>query len=261
MTESISFKAGGYRYLPAVFQYSAGVAAEPGYVLEQARFLKHLPLSEACRAVEKHLKRLGRPSTAFAHCELRTPEQFDDRGFIDFNREYVKTLEDWGIYLPERKSVDGTMLAAINPVARTNVCPQYFKPDSVAMFAFTYTLPADSGMRSFMLSGGGEARKGSESYRERIAAFGDTSATGLRTKLDVVIAEMSERLQLLGFGWTDVTTAQLYSVQDMGALVVDVLAKNGHMPGGITWHCARPPVTGLEVEMDLRGAVRQVFIF
>ncbi|MDB5852108.1 MAG: cnbZ [Herminiimonas sp.] len=260
MTESIAFKAGGYRYLPAVFQYSAGVAAEPGYVLEQARFVKPMPLAEAYRAVEKHLKNLGRPSTAFAHCELRTPQQFNDQGFIDFNREYVKTLEDWGIYQPEGKTADGTLRAAINPVARTNVCPQYFKPDAMAMFAFTYTMPSDSGISSFMLSGGGEARKGSESYRERIAAFGDTSASGLRTKLDVVLREMSERLQSLGFGWDDVTTAQLYSVQDMGALVGEVLAKNGHIPGGVTWHYARPPVTGLEVEMDLRGAVRQIFI-
>ena len=260
MTKSIVFKAGDYRYLPAVFQYSAGVAAEPGYVLEQARFLKPLPLSEAYRAVEKHLERLGRPSTAFAHCELRTPQQFDDQGFIEFNREYVKTLENWGIYQPEGKTAEGTPLAAINPVARTNVCPQYFKPNAMAMFAFTYTLPTDSGMRSFMLSGGGEARQGSEPYRERIAAFGDTSAAGLRTKLDVVLREMSERLRSLGFGWDDVTTAHLYSVQDMGALVGEVLAKHGHIPGGITWHCARPPVSGLEVEMDLRGAVRQIFI-
>jgi hypothetical protein len=260
MTESIGFAAGGYRYLPAVFQYSAGVAAEPGYVLEQARFMQPMRLAEAYRAVEKHLKNLGRPSTAFAHCELRTPQQFNDQGFIDFNREYVKTLEDWGLYQPESKTANGARLAAINPVARTNVCPQYFKPDAMAMFAFTYTMPSDSGMRSFMLSGGGEARKGSEPYRERIAAFGDTSPAGLRSKLDVVLHEMSERLQSLGFGWDDVTTAQLYSVQDMGALVGEVLAKNGHIPGGVTWHYARPPVTGLEVEMDLRGAVRQIFI-
>jgi hypothetical protein len=203
MTGSIAFKAGGYRYLPAVFQYSAGVAAEPGYLLEQARFVKPMPLAEAFHAVEKHLKNLGRPSTAFAHCELRTPQQFNDQGFIDFNREYVKTLENWGIYQPEGKS---------------------------------------------------------ESYHERIAAFGDTSPAGLRIKLDVVLREMGERLQALGFGWDDVTTAQLYSVQDMGGLVGEVLARNGHIPGGVTWHYARPPVTGLEVEMDLRGAVRQIFI-
>ena len=33
------FEPGGYRYIPAVFQYSSGVAAEPGYVLERARFI------------------------------------------------------------------------------------------------------------------------------------------------------------------------------------------------------------------------------
>jgi len=38
------FKDGGYRYLPSVFQYSAGVAAEPGFQLMQARFRSPLPI-------------------------------------------------------------------------------------------------------------------------------------------------------------------------------------------------------------------------
>ena len=32
------FQAGGYRYIKAVFQYSGGVAAEPGYEIERAAF-------------------------------------------------------------------------------------------------------------------------------------------------------------------------------------------------------------------------------
>ena len=57
-----------------------------------------------------YLKALGRPSTAFAACELRSAAPFTEQGFHDFNREYVKTLARWGIYKDE-----------INPVARTNV--------------------------------------------------------------------------------------------------------------------------------------------
>ncbi len=256
MYKAALFEPGGYRYLPAVFQYSAGVAAEPGYVLEQARFLKPRPLFAAYRAVEQHLKSLGRPTTAFAHCELRTPQQFDDQGFIEFNRDYVKTLESWGIYQPGNLPQTG----AVNPVARTNVCPEFHKPRDMTMYAFTYTVLADSSMRSFMLSGGGEARKGPESYRERIVAYGDTSAAGLRDKLELVVSEMADRLQGLGFEWDDVTNAQVYSVQDIGGLVGDVLARPDRIPGSVTWHFARPPVIGLDVEMDLRGAVRQVFI-
>jgi hypothetical protein len=32
------------------------------------------------------------------------------------------------------------------------------------------------------------------------------------------------------------------------------------MRTGLNWHFARPPVMGLDFEMDLRGAVNQVYI-
>jgi hypothetical protein len=32
------------------------------------------------------------------------------------------------------------------------------------------------------------------------------------------------------------------------------------MPGGLTWHHARPPVVGLEYEMDVRGAAREIVL-
>ena len=41
------FEPGGYRYIKAVFQYSGGVAAQPGYEIERVRFMKPLPLRDA----------------------------------------------------------------------------------------------------------------------------------------------------------------------------------------------------------------------
>lgn len=38
MSEVRSFEPGGYRYIRGPFQYSAGVAAEPGVTLERVRF-------------------------------------------------------------------------------------------------------------------------------------------------------------------------------------------------------------------------------
>ena len=93
MSGTAIFAAGSYRYIPAVFQYSAGVAAQDGYELERARFMAPVPLAEAFAKVEAHLKAIGRPTTAFAQCELRSPAPFNDQGFIDFNRQYVQTLE------------------------------------------------------------------------------------------------------------------------------------------------------------------------
>jgi hypothetical protein len=250
MTDTVVFTPGGYRYIPAVFQYSSGVAAEEGFELERARFLRPVPLSEAFAAVETHLAAVGRPTTAFAQCELRSPTPFDDQGFIDFNKQYVATLERWGIYK------DG-----VNPVARTNVCPMYNEPSTPSMLAFTYTVPvAKPRRRTFMLAGGGDARGGSGSYRERIVRYGDTSPEGLREKVAFVIAEMERRLQALGFGWRDAVSTQLYTVQNIGHLIGEELAKPGAGEGGLVWYYARPPVIGLDYEMDVRGVARELIL-
>jgi hypothetical protein len=250
MTGTVVFQPGGYRYIPAVFQYSGGVAAEPGFEIERARFFRPLPMAQAFAAVEAHLQALGRPSTAFAQCELRSPAPFTDQGFIDFNRQYVTTLERWGIYKDD-----------INPVARTNVCPMYDKPAEPSMLAFSYTVPAGAGRRrTFMLSGGGEARDGPEPYSERVVCQGDTSPEGLREKVVFVIEEMERRLQALGFGWADAVSTQAYTVQNIGHLVGEELARRGAIEGGLVWYYTRPPVIGLEYEMDVRGTAREIIL-
>jgi len=250
MTEVTVFREGGYRYLPSVFQYSAGVAASDGYELERVRLRRPLPMAEAFAAVEAHLARIGRPTTAFAQCELRSPDAFTDQGFIDFNRHYVKTLERWGLYH------DG-----VNPVARTNVCPMYDKPAEPSMFAFTYTVPAAPGAApTFMLAGGGDARPGPEPYQDRIVRLNDTSPEGLKEKVRFVIGEMERRLSALGFGWADATSTQLYTVQNVGHLVGEELAARGAAQGGLVWFYVRPPVIGLSYEMDVRGVAREILL-
>ncbi|MBX9774539.1 MAG: hypothetical protein K2Y71_09000 [Xanthobacteraceae bacterium] len=250
MTSTVVFAPGGYRYIPAVFQYSGGVAAEDGFELERARFTRPVPLPEAFHAVEAHLEAIGRPITAFAQCELRSPKPFSDQGFIDFNKLYVATLERWGIYK------DG-----VNPVARTNVCPVYSEPPAPSMLAFTYTVPTPkTARRTFMLAGGGDARPGSQPYNERIVRFGDTSPEGLREKVVYVIEEMERRLKMLGFDWQDAVSTQAYTVQNIGHLVGEELARRGAMEAGLVWYYARPPVIGLEYEMDVRGTARELIV-
>ncbi|MEO7402987.1 MAG: hypothetical protein ABIU95_04890, partial [Burkholderiales bacterium] len=76
MTTAPLFAAGGYHYVPGVFQYSAGVAAANGFDLERARFDRPLPLAQGFAAIAAHLSSIGRPLTAFAQCELRSPAPF-----------------------------------------------------------------------------------------------------------------------------------------------------------------------------------------
>jgi hypothetical protein len=249
MADVAVFQAGGYRYIKAVFQYSGGVAAEAGFEVERVRLRRPLPLADGFAFVESHLRRIARPSTAFCACELRSPAPFTEQGFVEFNRHYVQTLERWGVYR------DGD-----NPVARTNVCPEYDKPAVPSLYAFSYTVPAAGARGTFIVAGGGEAREGGPDYRSRIVRLGDTSPAGLRDKVQYVAAEMERRLALLGFAWGDEVSTQAYTVHDIGTLVGEELARRGAMRGGLEWHYCRPPVVNLEYEMDVRGAARELVL-
>ena len=125
------FAAGNYRFIPAVFQYSAGAAASPGYEIERVRFDKLPPLAEGFARIAEYIQAAGRPLTSFCACELRSPAAFTDEGFRNFNLHYVKTLAEWGIY-------DGKT----NPVARSNVCPEIDPPAEPSFYAFSFTRPS-----------------------------------------------------------------------------------------------------------------------
>ena len=153
------------------FQYSAGVAAEPGFELRRVCFKTPVPLAIGFAFIEQFLGARGRPLTAFCACELRSPAPFDDAGFIAFNRVYVGTLERWGIFSGEE-----------NPVARSNVCPELHKPGEPSFYAFTYTVPSETPAgtsQDFLIAGSGEAQEGAGSYEERTVRHGDTSAPAM----------------------------------------------------------------------------------
>ncbi|MBV9522058.1 MAG: hypothetical protein JO010_04660, partial [Alphaproteobacteria bacterium] len=141
------FSAGNYRFIPAVFQYSAGAAALAGFEIERVRFDKWLPLAEGFAAAAKYIQSAGRPLTAFCACELRSPAAFTDDGFRRFNEHYVKTLAEWGIY-------DGKS----NPVARSNVCPEIDPPSEPSFYAFSFTRASASSTPTFVVAGSGEAK-------------------------------------------------------------------------------------------------------
>ena len=84
------FSAGGYRFITHQFQYSGGVAAELGFRIERARFMRSVPLTEGFNAIEGYLGGIGRRPAAFCTCELRSPAQFTDAGFVAFNRHYSR---------------------------------------------------------------------------------------------------------------------------------------------------------------------------
>ncbi len=74
-TEVVDFPDGGYRYLKGVFQYSGGVAAQPGFAIERMVFQAPPPLAA---------------------------------GFEAFNRHYAGMLESWGLVREGRNPVART---------------------------------------------------------------------------------------------------------------------------------------------------------
>jgi hypothetical protein len=244
-----SFAPGGYRYLKSVFQFSGGVVADEGFAIERVRLARPLALEQGLDAIESHLARIGRPIAAFCACELRSPAPFTEEGFVEFNRRYVARLERWGVYR------DGD-----NPVARTNVCPDDDPPAVPSLHAFSYTVPATTSARTFIVAGGAEAHEGRGDYRDSIVRLGDTSLDGLREKLRFVRDEQQRRLVGLGLGWGDVLSTQVYTRHDVGPLLRDELLAGGAAPGGLVWHLASPPVVDCEFEMDARAVAREVLL-
>jgi hypothetical protein len=240
------FQPGNYRFVTHAFQYSGGVEALEGYAIERVRFAKPLKLAHGFAAAEAHMARLGRPPTSFCACELRSPGQFTDQGFIDFNRHYVQQLAAWGIFHDE-----------VNPVARSNVCPEIDPPSEPSFYAFSYTVPGQGG---FVVAGSGEAGGSGGPYGGRIVRLGDQSPDAMREKARFVLGAMEERMGKLGKTWADVTETQLYTVFEVYPHLADEFIRRGAAPGGVTWHYCRPPVQGLDYEVDVRGVGKELVI-
>lgn len=250
MPDVLTFPDGGYRFIKGVFQYSGGVAAEPGWEMVRARLTKPLVLAEGLARIDAHLKEIGRPIAAFCACELRSPKPFDDAGFLAFNKSYVEPLTHWGIIK------DG-----INPIARSNVCPEVNPPGVPSLYAFSYTVPAGNGAPpSFVVSGSGESMEGQKNYSERAVRLGDRTPDGVREKARYVLSAMEKRMAALGFTWAEATATQVYTVYDFHHIVADEIAARGAANAGLTWQFCRPPVDVLDYEMDVRGVRTEIVL-
>jgi hypothetical protein len=243
MSPLVQFPDGGYAFLKGGFPYCQGVRAAPGHAIERVRFAHPVPLARGFDAIEAHLKGLQRPLTALCAAELRSPQPFSIDGFAEFNRGYVAVLERWGLYRD-----------ALNPVARSNVAPQLDAPGEPCFYAFCYTVPSAAHAPSFVVAGSGEWPEGGK-FPDDIAARGDVSPAGLAAKARIVLGTMQRRLGALGVGWQDATATQVYTVHDIHPLLAAEILPRAGNGAGLTWHYCRPPIEGLEFEMDVRGVV------
>ena len=232
---------GGYKYIPAVFQYSGGICALPGYTLERVQFSKPLPIDQGFEKIREYLISIGRPLQSFCSCELRSPTQFSEEKFLLFNKIYSEKLAEWGILDLEE-----------NPVARANVCPDFDKPEVPSFHAFTHTSEQPGESLSFVISGSGEVPEGKGNYMDHIVARNDMSDNGLLEKAKWVLGEMERRMNAFCASWGDTSVVQIYTVHDIHHLLAKEFAQRGILRNGFVWHLNRPPVQGLEFEMDCR---------
>ncbi|HTS29126.1 MAG TPA: hypothetical protein VMH81_24810 [Bryobacteraceae bacterium] len=241
---------GGYSFAKGGRPYSAGVIASEGFAIEHVRLARPAAWKAGFERIDAHLEAAGRPRAALCAIALRSPRPFSFDGFRDFNSGYVELLRSWGLL------VDG-----VNPVARTNVAPEFDPPAEPSLYSFAYTIPAPGKPVSFVVSGAGELPEGSLDPLAVIRR-GETSPDALADKARFVVGMMDGRLQSLGATWNDVTVTNVYTVHDTGALLAsEILPRAGHAAAhGITWHYTRPPIVSIEFEMDVRGCARESVI-
>lgn len=244
-----NMESGGYRYIPGVRQYSAGVAALPGFRIERARFTRPVPMKEGFERIASHLQSLGRPLTAFCACELRSPGQFSEEGFIAFNDAYAAKLREWQI-----------MEGDDNPVGRANVCPEFDVPAEPGFHAFAYTVEDKDASPSFVIAGSGEAPEGKGNYQDHIVRRGELTTDAMREKAQFVLGEMERRMAHFDAGWADTTGVQVYCVHDFHPFIAEEMGARGVLRHGATWHFNRPPVMNLEFEMDCRRVTRELVL-
>jgi hypothetical protein len=64
---------------------------------------------------------------------------------------------------------------------------------------------------------------------------------------------MERRLAAFSHGWKDTTATQVYTVHNLHPFFGDEIVRRGAARAGLSWHFCRPPVQGLDYEMDCRG--------
>lgn len=241
---------GSYRFLPGIEPYSSGVVATSGFQVVHARLGAPVPWRAGFGRIEAHLREQGRARTALCAIELRIPAPLSFEGFAAFNSGYRELLTAWGL-----------LVGGQNPIARTNVAPVVGAPPEPSLYGFAYTVPGAAPGPTFVVAGSGELRERALGP-EGIVRRGDTSPAAMREKAAYVMSVMQDRLKGLGAGWADVTAVQVYTAYPIeGFLAETVLEAAGPAAiHGVRWFPSRPPVQGLDFEMDVRGVGRELVL-
>ena len=242
--------AGGYRFMPGISAFSCGVVANPGWEIVRARLLTPPPWRDGFATIDRHLREAGRPRAALCGIELRSPKPFTFNGFDEFNEGYRALLAEWGIIVGDD-----------NPIPRTNVAPVTGAPSEPSLYGFAYTTPGSTPSPTFIVAGAGELRDRAQGP-DGIVRRGDTSSKAMAEKARFVMGIMQDRLRGLGGDWSRVSAIEVYTAMPVDSAMLDEILRPAGPAAihGLRFFPSRPPIQGLEVEVDMRGVAREVVL-
>ena len=240
---------GNYRFIPGITAFSSGVIAGPGHQIVHATLGAPLPWREGFTRIRAHLREQGRQGTALCGIELRSPAPFTFDGFAKFNEGYRAVLAEWGILVGDD-----------NPIPRTNVAPVFAAPAEPSLYAFAYTIPGATPVPTFVVAGAGEMGDRTQGA-DGIVRKGETSPDAMKEKARFVMGIMQDRMRTLGADWARATTIDVYAAYPIFGFLEDILKPAGPAAiHGLRWFPSRPPIQGLEFEVDLRGVARELVL-
>lgn len=244
---------GGYRFVPGISPYSAGVMADTDHAIRRITVRSPVPWQEGFDLIDQVLADAGRPARSLCSIELRCHRPHSFGGFGSFNDQYREALDERGVLLEGGE----------NPVARTNVAPATDPGAETELHAFGFTIEDERGERpSFIISGAGDLRDQADLRPEAIVGAGRTWEASNVDRTTAVLDEIQGRLNGMDLSWTDTDAVVVYSAESIHAVLEPVLlARLGRAARrGIQWYLARPPIEGLLFEMDARGGVQEGWI-
>ena len=247
----IANPSGNYHFLKGIEPYSCGVIADNGFEIVHATLAQPADLKTGFKFITRYLETLSLDISSLCAMQLRSPSPYSMQGFIDFNSSYCEILREWGLY------VNG-----LNPIARTNIAPQFKPPDTPQLHSFSYVIDNENvKQKTLVVAGAGELIEGLLE-KDRIIRPGDTSDNAIAEKARYVLNVMTERLVGLGGNWDLINCIDVYTIYPLRELLASAIlpAVGTSHHNGIHWYYSRPPVIDIDFEMDMRGTVTNLVI-
>jgi hypothetical protein len=242
--------SGNYRFLVGISAFSSGTVAMPGHEIVHVTLARPVPWRAGFARIDTYLREQGRSRPALCGVELRSPKPFTFDGFAKFNEGYRSLLAEWGILVGDD-----------NPIPRTNVAPLAAAPSEPSLYGFAYTVPGTTPAPTFIVAGSGELRDRAQGP-DGIVRRGDTTSKAMAEKARYVMGVMQDRLRELGGDWNRVTAIEVYTAMPVDALMLDEILRPAGPAAihGVRFFPSRPPIEGLEFEVDMRGVAREVVL-